>query len=66
MKTFTIRENQIVLNPCTPNEENITYRAKECSYCVNDKNTCGHAKKCEMYCDFFIMIPEYKEVPNER
>jgi len=60
METYTLRENHVILNPRT-DEEDISEYCNECEYCSYDVETC-RGNKTGCMCDWFTIIPGYKEV----
>lgn len=55
--TYDVRDNQIILNPDTMWEENITESNEECDYCT-DRNLCTRDKGA--YCDEFSIDSEWR------
>ncbi|KYC46216.1 MAG: hypothetical protein AMQ74_01861 [Candidatus Methanofastidiosum methylothiophilum] len=54
--TYELRENEVILNPNSIWEHNITEEEEECSYCA-DKHICTREKGS--YCEEFIIEKEY-------
>jgi len=64
-KTYCIRDNQIIINPNTSNERNLTEEQAECRYCKLAPHTkCGHYHPDIDYpaCDWFTMKDGYREI----
>lgn len=62
MKTYTIRDNQIIINPGTPREKNITEAAEECKYCIYIPKTCRNNDGIGQFCDWFTVTKDHEYV----
>ncbi len=64
-KTYTIMDNQIILNPNSDEEQNLTVENEECNFCKLAPNTsCGNYNPNIDFpaCDFFRMKDGYERV----
>ena len=60
-KTYTIRENNVIIFPNTKDERNLTEECKECSYCIYNKQACRGNKE-GIFCDWFTIDNDYNEI----
>lgn len=64
-KTYTNRNNQLIIYPGTSKERNITEEQSECKYCIlAPKSTCGHYNPGIDYpaCDWQTFSNEWEEI----
>ena len=63
-KYYKLSNNEIIINPNTSQEENLTEETKECEYCKYNPEICrGNGRG--VYCDWFTIVNGFEEIEEE-